>query len=236
MSDYEWFDEYGLLHPDPAPATSTNGFLFAVEYYLMALEVQKRKGHLYNIGSLLRYRYLLDIALQATMISANKRGGGASYIPHPDMFNLSFSHDNMTARVSFGFITETKEAMKAGLKNWIEYLHPRDLIYYAFCAGGLTNFLSRPFLPLLLIIQAISCLRTYKKRPHGTFIATDSKKLAMLRCLATKDHSWVMWLSYHLNIFIINSKKDFGSVSKVYEIYFKRPDHPCRKMANYLWG
>lgn len=63
-------------------------------------------------------------------------------------------------------------------------LHPKDFCFTLFCKYPVLGF---PLLPVTILAMWVSCFTRYKKRKHGTFLATDGKILAWMRCKALRS-------------------------------------------------
>lgn len=141
------------------------------------------------------------------------------------------SHDNNTAMLAFayrfGILTILWDFKILG-QHW----HPRDLIFYNYLKakaelyhiepirkvlGYVRLALTLPFWPLMIVFQLASCLKRYKRRPHGTFIHTDGKLLAWVRCKACKE-LWIMRISWHLCKWAIKLHKEVPLDGEIYDI------------------
>ena len=202
----EWFDKYGLLHVNKG-RDSENGILFTVEYYLLRLLTNELSDE--DIKS-----FKITVAFlknQDNTFSALPNGGD------------HWSHDNHTAKCSMEYLLGLNSDI--WLKDWYKRVHPRDLIFYWFMTPYI-GWMARPFLWIPGAAMVVSCIQTYKTRGDVKMLRTDGKLLTFVRCIATRRKSWTMALTWRLCSWIINKKKQFGSWSSVFSIYFRETDHP----------
>lgn len=221
----KFYDDFGLINSRPDEKNSENALLFTVEHFFLTKSAQDYE----NIKE---------------SIEASRIGDGL-FLQHPANTlqgeDRYMSHDQLTAIVAFSYHNDLdfhKEIWKEIKRQWFRYnnvevpqtmwemltnrrfLHPRDIIFYGYCADSIIFYLT---LPLLWIIMIISSFKMKKVRPHGTFIATDGKLLNFVRCKASKKN--ILWkLVWKLNDYIV--RKRIGTLHEVFKIYFPYEDHP----------
>jgi hypothetical protein len=136
-----------------------------------------------------------------------------------------FSHDNMTAVVSY-FTKIHGIGTHWSMEGWRRllnqpYLHPRDIAYYAYCAGKWWS----PFTLWIAALCSLESCLPYHTNPSG-------KLLAWLRIMTLKDKS-LLFAAMH-KIF----KTQYVSW---FERYFSLggaviEDHPCVEYARRVYA
>lgn len=221
-----FYDDFGLINAKPGEKNGENALLFTVEHFFLVQDKTER----FSIR-------------QAIHTCQNDTGiyeqNPARLLKGKDKY---MSHDQLTAIIAFSYYNNLDihiDIWNEIKRQWFRYnnmeipqtfmekllnkrfLHPRDIIFYGYCAGSTTCKL---LLPLLWLFMALSSIKTYKKRPHGVFIATDGKILNFVRIKACMEKSWLWKLQWKLNTWIV--KKKLGSWNRVFNIYFPFDDHP----------
>lgn len=133
------------------------------------------------------------------------------------------SHDNMTGIVCLSTIQGLSYHRKYFHRDWWWRIHPRDIIFYLNAMGGVGWVLGFPFLPLLWLIQLITCASTALASTGE--LDTDGKILVLIRNLAmgwTINHKLCTWILWYRN------RKTWGDI---FAIYFKDPKHPNTRLA-----
>jgi len=192
MSNEQLFwNEHNLLHAELwhdygaqelAPRPSENAALHTVVYSLLT-------GINYTVPLLQLYK------------------AGKWYPCVDDSFEEEkFSHDNMTAIVTLGKI---KNSFFAG-EGWSSlfdrpYLHPRDIVYYAFCAG---KWWSHLFIWVVILAGIISMMGE----------GHSGKQLAWLRFKGINN--WITrWILVKYNKVFVDA----------FLSYYWFPEHPIRR-------
>jgi len=171
-----------------------------------------------------------------------RMGRKGIYAQHPSHqlqgHDRYMSHDQLTAIFVLSTVNNTNvrfEIWEEIKRQWLRYnnvdntdtvaekwrnmrwVHPRDLIFYAYCVGSIWGKLLLPFLIIGLMINMWN-----KKQVNahgGVFLDTDGKLLTFLRLKA-------------LNSTILNKMFDkivkhrFGSWGFIFKTYFRYNDHP----------
>lgn len=132
----------------------------------------------------------------------------------------SFSHDDMTALVclakQYGFDFSEFKLHQIDTRS---RLHPRDIIFYMYAAGGIYRALAYPLLPILTICMVESVLnKTYKTINGVKVLATDGALLTFLRLHTFK---------FPITKFLVDLSLKFHKMkwSDYFLTYFG-PDHP----------
>lgn len=132
----------------------------------------------------------------------------------------SFSHDDMTALVclnnQYDLDTDITRLHKIDTRS---RLHPRDIIFYMYAAGGLYSVLVYPLLPILTICMVESVLnKTYKTIDGVKVLATDGALLTFLRL-----HTF----NFPITKLLVDLSLKFHKMkwSDYFRTYFG-PDHP----------
>lgn len=203
---YNHINKYSLINATGDEGVSENTLLFSVENLFMGNSDVK----------------LDDIILfiEKLEVEEGLYNNLPSLVIGKDKF---MSHDNITAIVSLSkqkgmsyhkliwewlkshLMTYDNISKKTSLRR---ILHPRDMIYYGYCAD---STLCRFLLPLLCIIMLISCLGK----------GSSGKMLNYVRCKGAG-----LKVTFWLCTQIIKLNKYFGSWKKVFNTYFPCTDHP----------
>lgn len=219
--DTRWFDNYGLLHVDKQPSDSENGILFTAEYW--TLKSKERKLNNYEI----------DYINKAIDSSKHAKG---YYLLHPKSKEIRFSHDNMTGLICLMKLVGREDYKKFKFwfndirHHWKQRLHPRDIVFYAYCKGGFLGVLAYLFLFIPSLAMIISCLQDHKVRGGNKILKTDGKKLAWLR-LNTLN----LPLTKLICSFIINKNMPFKSWKNIFSMYFKNEQHPNNQFKKEIY-
>jgi hypothetical protein len=212
----KWFDmnkrknyknKYNLLNAFDYEDVSENTLLFSIENYLLEKNDVKIKD-MDNYIKLLKN----DEGLYNNIIG----------IPVHDKDKWT-SHDQLLSIIAFSLIQSKKyhleiwKWLKSHLFtydniskkiNFKRFLHPRDIIFFGYCAN---SKLCKLLLPLLTIIMCISC---FNKQSSG-------KLLCWVRCKCAN-----LKITYYLCTLIIKLNKNYGSWNKVFNTYFPNKNHP----------
>lgn len=165
---------------------------------------------------LIEYRILVGVDqytwLQTRNLCANYLDG------HTDQ---DLSWDNYEATAAFASWIDS-DFLRNKIKIFsLKRMHPRTIAYLLWVKYPLIGFW---FLPIVTIASIFACLRTWKVRPHGRFLATDTKLLTWVRFTGSQ-----MWITEKICTYILGRKKEFGSFERCFEIYFPNEDHPIRQ-------
>ena len=209
-------DSYGLINCDKVEKVGFNSALFSAEYAIFS-------------GDRHFYCSLFD------HIELNLKDNNDIYKSTPDSKEY-ISHDNLTAMASLSVwqgatIWEEVKRQKGRYDNinpmnpsWSRFLHPRDLIYYAFCACSKWSNLFLPFLLLCGIISLCSSKTT-----------TSGKLLTLLRFFSQRQN-WFMNISLKLLTFQLRLMHN-QSWTEIAMIYFKQDaQHPVVRALYNLYG
>jgi len=278
----KWLNkDWGLdLHEFPEstirpnrPRASENSILFLVEYLIgvhMRGKFSERDRKLFisavkaiesHDGSGGKIKGLYDRGSEESLLSKDKI--------------RTISHDNLTAIASFSFLIGEnfhKDIYEHGKRNFWRFdnvypenprlsrvLHPRDILFISLVGGGcIARNIARFSLPILCLIQILSCIKTYKIRPKlheriGNFfrtgkweegrriIHTDGKILTFVRTysvLMRKNYWFLSWGGYLCHL-ILKDKFGKNYLHRMFEIYFKDDGHPVRHVfqdtSELLW-
>lgn len=210
-SETGFFDKYGLLHVQPN-VPSENGILFLAEYVLLNHRV---------FGG-------LDASEQGMVITAMNltewsKGYFQANIPEKGMH---YSHDCMTGLQCLNFYFKGRGDFYAKWNNrW--WLHPRDLIFYSFLAKKKIGYL---LAPLLFLFAYVSVRRERA--------ITSGKCLWFLRFATLESgsgwHNKIGYLGMKMCEKVMSKFHGEKPWADVFQIYFKNPDHPNRRLANEL--
>lgn len=219
----EYFDAYGMvkanMHED---GIGPNNILFYTEYCFLKLLNGEE----------------LDSRSKITWIISQHKSlyGSGTYKQSPTAPDSDpASHDNMTAMVCLAYRLKFKQFLKSFRVTYHSW-HPRDILFYNWCKGGLRRLLIYPFWWLMIPIQFQSCWKRWKYRKNNKMFSTDGKLLTWLRCQALMGESVVMRISWHLCSWAITRHGIFGveNWQDVFNFYFKEKDHPNRSFKYYF--
>lgn len=222
-SNLPFIDSYGMINSRPDEENAESSLLWTVENNFLG-----------------RSEASTDAIIKAINLCRIRQGiydqNPSSSLPEADKY---MSHDQLTAICAFSFkndLSDHKDIWKEIVRqigrydninpespSWSRFLHPRDIIYYAYLNKNIFGYL---FLPILFIILAVSCLSTWKNKEH-TILATDGKLLTWVRCQAVMENSLIWRIFYRFATYII-SKKFKNGWEGVFNTYFYYPGHPNR--------
>ena len=220
-------DDFNLINSRPNEKNGENAFLFTTECYFLQRDIT---WFSFLIIALCKMRIKSGIYEQHP---CNCFEGKDKYMSHDQLtaiFALSYSnklghHTEIWKEIKRQWFrynnVEIPQTWKEKLVNK-RFLHPRDIIFYGYCAG---SWIWKLALPILWIFMLVSSAKTYKIRGDQKFIATDGKLLNFVRLQATRSTSYLWNLQWYINTWII--KRKFGSWNKVFNIYFPYDQHPC---------
>lgn len=217
-----WEDEYGLLNPE-FRKRSENGIKVTAEYYI------------------LNNKPAVPAFYAATRLSVPGHPGLYRQTPwdapadHGEPGLEPTSHDNLTAIVTSmklaGHEVEVEAVWSYLVRNLFTYdfrtpgkislkriMHPRDIIYYGYLAN---NFICWLLLPILLVMQAITCARPKEE--------TSGKLLCWMRiqCLPS---IFSKLFYYQIN------KQYVGGLKELFRIYYPNEGHPTNVTLNHKQG
>lgn len=223
MSSY--FDRYGLLHhvqtEDGDPEASENGILFTAEYYLLrklyrfqTIIIRNRlpgkQGNFSNMSNLFMEADS-DVRKIRAILKALYWDG--EYHNTPVTHHNTLSHDCYTGLLVLLAMGGELDNHKINILDR-DRLHPRDVVFYAYVAG-------KRWAKFLIWIPSIAMIYScYKTKERSGELATSTKILAFVRCMA-----FTMPKTFKICTKLIEKNKNFGSWSKVFEIYFSE-GHP----------
>lgn len=220
MDKEKWLDQYGLLHPHPQPSDSINGIIFIAQYYLFK----------YLLGELTDE----DVLNWSVTVKAHEIKEGV-YAQTPWSKQDPSSHDNDTAIRALSYLLDL-EPKKGRIAGY--FWHPRDIIFYNFCAGGWRKWLiGKPLMWLVAIIQYISCKQVYKIRGGAKREKTDGKLLSFMRFMCTKKDCWTMRMNYKTCEKALSKHKDLklempmSTWLECFQHYHRTQDHPVKVIA-----
>ena len=217
-----FLNKYGLINARSVDTVSENTILFTTELLLLK----------HNEGIKQR---LIDF------INACKVKDGL-YKQNPELFGTHddyMSHDTLTGLVAFSYkydLNYHKEIWAylvkhlftydnvSGKINFDRFMHPRDIIYYGYCAG---NLICKFLYPILAIIMIVGVLQKYKIRNGNKIIKTDGKLLSWVRCKASNLN-----LTFKLLTFSLKKFSYFKYWKEVFFYYFAEEEHPIRKFLS----
>lgn len=210
----KYFDEYGLLQLSPEAEITDNGILFLAEWYVLQEPV-------YPYTVYHRDRSKINQVIKKHMTTMGE------FCQNPENRDDPASHDNLTAIMVLS--KKCDLCWHKNIKIWGVVWHPRDIIFYSLLRGRWYDRWAYCFRWLLGCIQLVSCLRKYKKRDHGTFIATDSKLLYFVRKSVVS--TWADSLCDRA------LKKHFGQEFwyQIFKTYFQDENHPNRILSEKLY-
>lgn len=219
-----FINKYGMINAHSLDIVSENTILFTLEYILLnppdKSSMEKKLENfiadcetmpgLYNQQPGLTFgkdRYMSHDTLTAIVAYSHLKG----YNYHKKIWNHLKSHwftyDNITAKTNFSRI-----------------MHPRDILYYGYCAGNPICILLYPLLALFMII---TCLQSYKVRNGNKILKTDGKLISWVRCKCSSLNLTMKSLT-----FLLKLNSQFGNWNNVFRIYFKELEHPIRKLLD----
>ena len=209
---YDYADSDGFLLP-----SGENGILFNVTFLLLQDLIFKR---LSVEQASLKENITLD-SIYHTLMRGRKVGQlYASGNGEP------FSHDNMTAMAVFK--SAYGEKVDLFSSQPFHRIHPRDLIFYAYCSGGVLRLLSLPFLPLLFIIMFITLIPQNETLWDGRVVKrTSGLILVLLRAHILK----FKWFINFVNFVVL---KFHGGWYNIFKIYYIEENHPNVQLAKLL--
>jgi hypothetical protein len=204
----KYFDDNGFLPPG-----GENGLLFTSEYL--------------KLRQLLDEDSMLDYNRVNFALNVYKRQDGNFLVNKKE----GWSHDNHTGLVCLSHNIDADYHRKIYYSNFIQRIHPRDILFYLYIRGGITKAIAFPFMFICSISMIISCFQSFKYRRIGgemiKIYKTDGKLLAWLRFNTVK-----MPLTKKICDYIIKKKhKGWGHI---FETYFGKR-HPNTMMAKRLY-
>ncbi len=218
----KFYNLYGLINAHANEVLAENTLLFSIEYYMLT----KDEAFLEKI-----LIYLNNCKVQKGLYNQHP-------IPQPDK-GAFMSHDQLTAIValfhSLGMKRQVQEIWSELKRQWFRYdntnpkapswnriMHPRDIIYYGYCAE---NVLCKALYPILALCMIITCIQSYKVRNNRKIIKTDGKLLSWVRCKGSKLHR-----TFKLLTWIISSNSYFVCWRNIFLTYFGHEQHPIHKL------
>ena len=208
-NNYEKFsDQYGLLHVEPN-VPSENGILFLAEYVLLSSRLGKQIP--------------LDKVQLAMSLSEWKKNHFQALIPEQ---GEHYSHDNYSGLQCLKFFFEGQGEFRAKWNDrW--WLHPRDLIFYGLLAK---HRWAKALSPLLFLFAYISVRRERA--------ITSGKCLWFLRFSTLESgngiHNKNGYLGMKMCEKVMSKLHGEKPWADVFQIYFRNPEHPNRRLANEL--
>ena len=216
-----FYNKYNLINATKEDIVAENTVLFSVEYSFIN---PKDREMIFNI---------------IKFIEKCKKGKGL-FDPFPNAEGTKdqyMSHDNLTAFVAMSKKHNWKYHKEiwnylvkhfftydniSGKVNFKRFMHPRDILFYGYCAD---NVICKLLYPLLVMFMVITCAQSYKVRNGNKILKTDGILLSWVRCKGAN-------LDFSLKIltFIIKCNKNFKTWKNVFSIYFKDIEHPIRKL------
>ena len=205
-----FFDKYGLLHVQPNEP-SENGILFLAEHVLLS--------HRLGVGPELE----LNEILTAMDLTEWSEGNFQALIPEQ---GKHFSHDNMTGLQCLEYFYMGMGDFHAKWNDrW--WLHPRDLIFYGLLAK---HRWAKVLSPLLLLFAYVSVRRERA--------ITSGKCLWFLRFATLESgsgiHNKIGYLGMKMCEKVMKKYHGDKPWADVFQIYFRNPEHPNRRLANEL--
>jgi len=218
-----FIDSYGMINSRPDEENAESSLLWTVENYFLGRPQTSLET--------------LKAAIDKCEISKGIYDQNPSRsLPEADKY---MSHDQLTAICALTYKEGLyahryiwDEIVRQGGRydninpenpSWSRFLHPRDLIYYAYLNKNILGYL---LLPILFVIMTLSCLSTWKDKER-TIIVTDGKLLAWVRCQAVMKNS-LIWRIFYAFITTIIRKKFKNGWEGVFNTYFYYPNHPNR--------
>lgn len=204
---YDHVNKHQMINATGDDGVSENTLLFSVENYLLERKDVYYADMLYFISQL----------------------GGSVTEPYNNLPGLTSgkdkytSHDQLTALAVFSLAMKRdfhKHIWSWLKSHWFSYdniskktnfkriMHPKDILFYGYCAGSIPCAI---MLPLLSIMLMVSCFGDDSNGPMKTWVRCKGAKMKITYWLCTK---------------IIKHNKYFGSWKKVFNTYFPDENHP----------
>lgn len=219
-----FIDNYGLTNSKSGEKNAENALLWTAEHIL--LEEIKGIKNIHSEARKGRFKQALDKCRVRAGLYHQNPSYALSEPVHPH--DRYMSPDQLTAicgmssKYGWKYHKEIwKEIKRQGLKydnvepdepkRWI---HPRDLIFYGYCAGN-------PIAKLCIVFLALACIVSCMRKKEET----SGKLLAWTKCHILKEKSLVMRWTLKACSKLVKSWKE------VFCIYFPDSKNPIHQLA-----